>query len=179
MPNPGVQTTIIYSNLLETAAEFHYNSNPKPAASRQNSEFVEPDRIQSGVGDLSVLTPSAIVPGVKWAYEFEKNQAGAKPVVFVEVCSTQNRKAELFQGKDSSGAPTVTKNEYQGIDCECFRRGIEAKCDHLGLVSDPNTVRYLINSLHDQQKPRQQTAFQHLHPQAIKTYVESCALFLQ
>ena len=180
MPNPGVQTTIIYTNLLETAAEFYYNNDPKAvAASKPNSEFIDPDRIKSGVGDLSVLTTSAIVPGVKWAYEFEKKQTGAKPVIFVEVCSIQNQKTEVFQGSDISGAPSVSKNEYQGIDCECTRRGSESKCEHLGIVSDLHTVKYLLNSLQDNQKAKPNTTFQSLSPQAIKQFVENCDILLQ
>jgi Lecithin:cholesterol acyltransferase len=179
MPNPGVQTTIIYSNLIETAAEFHYISNPKLVSASQNTNYIDPNVIQQAIGDATVLTPSSIIPGIKWAYEFEKKQAGANPVVFVEVCSTQNRKAELYQGRDSAGAPTVTKNEYQGIDCECKSKDCFGNIDHLGIVSEVHIVRYLLDSLQDRQTPRPKTRFESASAATVNTFVQSCGLLLQ
>lgn len=49
-----------------------------------------------GRGDDTVATYSSLMPGLKWAYEFEKKVQNAKPVKIVDYCSSFNEKYSPF-----------------------------------------------------------------------------------
>ena len=98
MDNPGVQVNIIYSGMLPTLSKVFFTANPR-AQTLQN-RFAEPDKIESQMGDGTVLVSSAISPGVKWAWEFSGGTAGAKPVNFVELCSEFGQRTSIFDSRD-------------------------------------------------------------------------------
>ena len=87
-----------------------------------------------------------MIPGIKWAREFELKPEATKPILFVEMCSTHNQRYSVYQ-KDSS----VTKNERIGIKCNCNSITGESPCDHLGMISDSKLVEFINNSLRDNQ----------------------------
>lgn len=47
---------------------------------------------QYGHGDETVPTVSSIIPGLKWAWEFDNKKKDAKPVKIVDYCSLFNEK---------------------------------------------------------------------------------------
>jgi len=147
MVNPGIETVVVYSNINPTKKEFFWNSDPKLKALDDSSDFVKADKMTFAMGDGTVLTASMIAPSLKWAYEFDTKQANSKPIVFAEVCSQYNLKRNVYQS-GSSQDKDLFKNEYQGIDCNCNKGG-EASCDHMGIITDPKVMDYIINSLMD------------------------------
>ena len=145
--NSGVQTTIIYSSLIQTLNSSIYSLDPKLFTQSSNADFVEPDIKKTSFGDNAVLPTSTLLPGIKWADEFKRNYPGSKPVIFAEVCSEYNRKESIYQSSKSE----VNQNEYQGIGCNCIPGG-EDSCGHLGMLTDKKVVDYIFGSLLDNQQ---------------------------
>ena len=166
LSNPEVETVIIYGTLNPTAREYHFESDPSSIASQEKATFILPDKTVQGVGDSSVLVASSLIPGFKWAYEFENKQENSKPVVFAEVCGTYSKK---------STAIPMSKNEYYGIGCSCTANG-EKGCNHLGLVSDSEVVKFLTNSLIDNQTAVSKKLFDSFTDAQIDDFVKNCKL---
>lgn len=61
------------------------------------------------------------LPALKWSYEFKnkKNYKNAKPVKIIDYCSRYNQKENIYDEK-IDGQNEITKNEFIGINCECF-----------------------------------------------------------
>jgi hypothetical protein len=58
-----------------------------PRSKTLAKEFYWPDAYNYELGDGTVVTASAILPGIKWAYEFNEEPEKTKPVKFIEICS--------------------------------------------------------------------------------------------
>jgi hypothetical protein len=171
MTNPGIQTVLLFSSINKTPNSFHYNNNPKTKALIEDASFVKPDFITETFGDSTVLASSTLVPGFKWAYEFDKSQPNSKPVIFAEICGNYNLKNSVYQSGKS-----VTSNQYFGIGCSC-KKGGEKACDHVGLVSDQYVVDFIANSLMDNQVAHTDRYFSASVSEAtIKNYVDKCSL---
>ena len=171
MQNPGVETVIIYSSMLNTPKEYHYSKSPKTSTTKEDSGFYPADKIRYTLGDETVLASSSLLPGFKWAYEYSTNQAGAKPVVFAELCSVVNQRNSVFQ----SATNKVDKNQYQGLNCRC-KGGSENGCNHLGMISDPNLVEYIAESLKDYQTPLTKKYFDTMSEPIVDYFVKECKL---
>lgn len=173
MPNPGVETVIMFGNILKTEKEYNYDFNPLIKTTATNADFVKPSSVSYAIGDGTVITASAIAPGIKWAWEFDRKAvAGAKPIIFAEFCSNQNQAANVYQDQNSR---SVSKSSYQGVACQC-RRGNESNCDHVGLVSDPGVINFVINSLMDRQTASSPRMFDSYTPTQIDSFAKRCAL---
>jgi hypothetical protein len=171
--NPGVPVVVIYTNFLTTGNDFVYNDNPKPKTQVDGSNFVEPDKVDMDFGDTSVLTTSSLLPGIKWAFEFDKKSVpGAKPVVFLEMCSSNNRKAAVFQTDSNE----IVKNERQGVDCICHTASSASGCDHLGMISDTYLIDYLANSAQDKASSNPQRMFDNASEESIRDFIQNCEL---
>lgn len=150
LPNPGVQTSLVYSNVLDSLDKIHYQKNPREETGRTKQPY-DPEVQVSTLGDGAVTSSSALVAGIKWADEFKyKRVRNAKPVTFVELCSVYNRKANVFQ-KDYK----VTDNEYMGTACSCTgtkKYRTSGSCiDHPGMLIDAGTLEFLVSSSMDYQ----------------------------
>jgi Lecithin:cholesterol acyltransferase len=173
MPNPGVETVIIFSSILKTEHEYNYDFDPKPKAIAETDDFVYPSSVSYALGDGTVISASAIGPGFKWAWEFDKkNVPGAKPVIFAEVCSNYNQASNVYQDEASR---LVTRTTYKGISCSC-KKGTEGNCDHIGLVSDPGAVAFIVNSLMDKQSATSPKYFDSWSSIQIDEFAKRCAL---
>lgn len=109
-------------------------------------------RYSYGLGDGTVLTTSALTPGIKWANDFNKRVAGSKPINMIEICGTYQRRDSVFDSKGSSNK--VTKNAFFGIDCTCkgtkSRPSDGTKCaSHMNMVFDSKLINFVINSAID------------------------------
>lgn len=131
------------------------------------------------MGDGSVNTASALIPGVKWAQEFKDGLSGAKPVTFVEVCSSFNERKSVFK----AGKTKVEQNEYIGIGCQCKGNSILYAsgdgCDHVKLVGDSYTIEFILNSAMDYQVPENSLTRQQFESQTsaqIEAFETKCAL---
>jgi hypothetical protein len=144
LPNPGVQTNIVYSSTVQTMSYFEFDENPKHKTSQ--GKYVEPTFIKTAHGDGTVLSASSIIPGVKWADDWKKRLPGAKPVNIIEMCSTYNRRPDVF----SPGKKTVDENAYFGIDCECAGTRLlprdGERCNHTLQMVDNKIIEFLIKS---------------------------------
>lgn len=174
--NPGVQTNIVYSTAVPTLAKIHYNSNPRTKTN--NGRIYNPDREENKNGDGSVLSTSALIPGIKWADEFMfKRDPNAKPVTFVEVCSKQNQKTSIFQDGNK-----VVKNEYIGVDCSCkgnkSKRADGSKCGgHATLVEEPKVMSFVLNSLMDGETGKVGARFASMSISRLRAYEGNCELY--
>lgn len=167
--NPGVETVIIYANIIETVNTFQYNGDPKTQTVVSGSKAVMPDSTTMTLGDETVLTSSALGPGIKWASQFAKNVPGAKPIIFGEACSIVNKKSSVFQSSFGLQA-----NEYQGIPCGCKAKGSEGSCDHAGLVTDEGVMDYIFTSLADYSKASSPRKFDTWSNDLVRAYEDSC-----
>ncbi len=171
MDHPGVQTTIIYSNLRPTSSKFTWNVNPRELSSKPNANFILANSVEKKAGDGTVLAGSALIAGIKWASDFAQNPSRLAPIVFAELCSEYNKKASVYQ----DGSNRVTQNEYQGISCTC-QPGKEDGCGHIDMVYDPNVVDYIANSLMDRQQPASTKLFDNTPEDKLNLFISKCGL---
>lgn len=147
LTNPGVQTNIIFSSMLGSLSFFGYEENPKVKTAMDKISY--PTESRETMGDGQVLNTSALVPGFKWAEDFQNGQPGAKPVNLIEVCSVWKRRTSVFE----IGKKTVDNNSYFGYDCDC--KGDPTlisdggNCQHVPFVEDPKLVNFVLNSSMD------------------------------
>ena len=116
--NPGVPTIIVYGAYAETGRKFIYNNDPKEYAKQQLFYF--PDVVENSWGDDTVLALSATTAGIKWNYEFQNKEKGAKPVKFFEMCSNYNQTFNIFDTNEK-GEKKILNSGYNGLDCTCLR----------------------------------------------------------
>jgi len=146
LQNPGVQTNIIYASTMNTVWQLSYKKNPKTLPS---DRYNNPDSYEYSLGDGTVPTTSALMAGIKWADDFNKQVSGAKPVSFVELCSEYKTRDSVFQHSSSSEEPS--SNSYYGIGCQCGKNKLfktaGGDCDHMHMITDENLVSYIANSV--------------------------------
>ena len=150
LPNPGVQTNIIYSTSVPTLKHFTYNKDPRTKTLK--NEVYHPEKRENGMGDGVVLTTSALTAGVKWAYDFYTKIPGSKPVNFVELCGTLGIRGSVFE--PGSADKQVTKNAYYGVDCTCKGTAQQPQTgyqctSHGDMVTDDKLVEFLVASAND------------------------------
>ena len=173
LENPGVETVVIYSSISKTQSGFEYKANPKPRADKSSSGFINPDSETSSLGDGTVLTSSALLAPFKWAYEYENKVAGAKPIIFAEVCSTHNRASDVYVSRKERKS---TENKYIGLDCRCHRKSDEEDCRHAEMLSDQHIVDFVLDSLMDYQTPSKARYFDKRSEKDVESYAENCNL---
>lgn len=147
MDNLGVQVNILFSGAIPTLSKIEYLNNPRYSTSK--SKTYDPDHKQYSMGDGSVLTPSALVAGIKWASDFKSNKENAKPVVFVELCGEVNQRTSIFDANK-----TVKDNFYMGINCSCkgtsSNKESGSKCaEHQSMIEEPNLISFVLDSAID------------------------------
>jgi len=85
---------------------------------RQNFYF--PESEVNSTGDGTVLTTSAIVPGIKWRYEHLNNVPNSKPVKFIEYCSIYNQATNIYDTVGDNNRNTFVSSDYSGLNCDCI-----------------------------------------------------------
>lgn len=176
LPNLGVQTNIVFGATIGTPYKFNFASDPRPDT--RWFKVVTPTW-EYTYGDGSVNTASALIPGIKWAQEFKDNKPNAKPVTFIEVCSSFNERKSVFK----AGKNKVEQNEYIGLNCQCKGNSLiyssGTGCDHVKLVSDAFTVEFILNTAIDYQTPvasPTRGAFELMTSAQIEAFENKCAL---
>jgi lecithin-cholesterol acyltransferase len=175
MDNPGVEVVIIYTGINQSPQKYFYDVDPTEFIKTHPNEFVEPNREKTMPGDGSVMSASAIIPGIKWAYEHLKSRQvlpHAKPVTFVELCSLHNRRATLLKADDKF----ISSSEHIGIPCECETHGNTEDCNHIGLFNDKYFVNFISSTWLDNQKPRINKKFDNASQEVIDGYRSQCSL---
>lgn len=151
LKHPGVPTVIIYGNIIDTPLHVKWDSDPRSTVNQ--GKFYPPDDVEYGMGDGTVHTASALLPGIKWAHDFLDKVPGSKPVHLIELCSEVNRRTAVYDDRDSD---KITDNAVYGINCECrgklLFKSKGGDCDHMHMVMDPNLVEFVANSAQDNKK---------------------------
>ena len=160
LENPGVQLTIIYSNHVKTPNSISYNDNPKTYSS--NKKIYPPDSILFTRGDGSLTTKSTILPGIKWADDFNNGLPGSKPIIFAEGCSEYHQKSSLFDNPEilekheTNGGKILKDNSYMGVKCACYHGRFQNdngySMAHAKIHADPHIVNFVTKSLLNDEK---------------------------
>jgi hypothetical protein len=158
---------------------YHFEFDENPKLKTVQDKYVAPTEYLYSYGDGTVLSTSSIVPGLKWADDFERKVAGAKPVSIIEICSTWKRRTSVF----SPGFLKVKDNAYFGIDCDCGGSKIfpkdGSKCAHTPFVTDAKVISFLLQSAADG-VPAVSTAstraFSEKSESQLEAYEDSCQL---
>jgi len=178
LDNLGIQTTIVYANILDTVSYFTYDQDPREVIA--TGEFYKPDSTKTSLGDGIVLTASALVPGIKWAQDFVDKVPGSKPILLAEMCSDFEQRVSVF---DDLIKRKVTKNSYFGIRCDCKGTPEDPKdgkdCDHSGMVVQSGLIEFIVNSAIDNQVGTVGPKFTSMSETQLVDFVEQCKLLLQ
>ena len=175
-PTLGVQTNIIYGAATSTMKKFYYDKNPKELTSKD--KMLLTSKVDEVMGDGSVTATSAILPGIKWADDFNNKVKGAKPVNLIEICSAYQRRETVFEGNTKQ----VTKNAYYGIDCECKGTPDKKKegrdcAEHNTMLEDVQVIKFLLDSCTDGQPGKTGERFKKMSRYSLSNYVKKCKMF--
>lgn len=99
IPNPGVQTALIFQTVIPTPSYYTFYSDPT-IAGRKN-KFATDFTTENSFGDGTVNGWSAFLPALKWSWEFEKKVKNAKGIKTIEMCSNYNQKMDIFDSYDA------------------------------------------------------------------------------
>jgi len=140
LPNPGVNTALIYGNHLLVPKTDIYNRDPLTVTT-ETQNFYFPDAVINSLGDGTVLTTSAIVPGIKWRYEYLNNVTNSRPVKFIEYCSVYNQITHIYDFIDDNNRNSFTESDYSGLNCDCNTLDSNVfDCEHSCVIMDSNFV---------------------------------------
>ena len=116
LENPNVNLILIASRGIKTPRRLEYDYDLYDLV--KNNEYGEPKK-EYGHGDDTVSSNSLIIPGLKWAWEFDNKKKNAKPVKIVDYCSVFNEKYTPYDQTFSDQEFQITRNEFFGIQCDC------------------------------------------------------------
>ena len=169
----------MYFNGLSTKSGVYIDADPRSKTLRD--EFYIPDAFSYEPGDATVITASALMPGVKWAYEFNQEPENRQPVNFLEICSKFNQRENVFDELDDYKHRNVSKNNYIGVDCTCRGSASNPRsgksCDHQALLSDDKVVQFILRSAIDKRVGSVGHKFASMTEEELKDYVEKCTMF--
>ena len=137
LTNPGVQTNLIYSSLLDTVHGYNYEKHPRDLVSNPT-----PEQTIMFPGDGSVTTLNSVVPGTKWMDDFINKVPGSHPVNMVEICSRVNQKDKM----------DPSQNLYIGSPCHCKvapgnSSGGGKQCDHKNFIKDLGVIGFMAQTM--------------------------------
>ena len=177
MPNPGVPTVVVYSQVLDTPGIFSFNVDPKPL-SDANKFCSTKDRTFVPIrGDTTVPSTSAITPAIKWAYEYLNKAANSKPVKIVDICSEFNVKTEPYDSMTKDGRKAMSKVEYQGLPCDCSE-GKDRHCDHASLLHLQQLADYIGNTLITNDKTSMSAEVAAMTEAQLNAFQQTCQIQL-
>jgi len=144
--NPGVPMAIVWGNHIVVPKTFIYNYNPL-VITTETQNFYFPDGLVNSTGDGTVLANSALVPFIKWRYEFMNNIGSAKPIKFFEYCSVYNTSTNFYDSSNDN-MNTFNNSNYNGLNCICTTELPDpTECEHSCIINDKNFVGLMINAM--------------------------------
>jgi len=181
LQNPNVPFTLIFGSQVPTATYFGSLVHDLQGQAKDLKDEFESSEIKiyKQYGDGTVSVNSALVPVLKWAYEFQTKKSESKgiyPVQIIEHCSqppTTTEPTSLLEKqtitipnsiipdalwspkqqlifKSNPYSPPKT-NEYRGLQCGDKTR------DHTGLIVDPYVIKFLAGALKQSYTQKEQT----------------------
>ena len=180
LPNPGVQTNVIFS-YIGFLSEFFVYKDDSTLLQRGKGITKGPDLWTSKPGDKVIPTTSALIPFLKWADQFRTGQEDAHPVNFVEACSKYKRRGSIFPNSTEPGKEKkVTESAYFGIDCGCEgtpEKNTTGECvKHAQMVNDHHVIKFLITSGIDYQKGVLSEEMASKPPEFFSDFYDNCKL---
>ena len=142
--SPGVPYIAITMRTASTAYKYDFTEDPWDNFNR--NVYPEPSTT-TGYGDGTVESNSLFILGLKWAYEYDQGVKNARPVKFVDVCSTYNVKYNVYDKTDFDKPFEILNNEFMGIECDCMKDPTTRNCVHEFLIQDTSTLRLYSNVL--------------------------------
>lgn len=142
--NPGVPVVNVFQRIGKTYKKFDYDRDIRECV--ESDSYCTP-KYTYGYGDDTVPTFSTLTFPFKWAYEFENKKENAKPVKFVDFCSRFNEKYSPYDKMNGDEEYMIEKNEYFGIDCDCFNAKNSKECNHSKSIGDSSLIKFINNSL--------------------------------
>lgn len=181
LPNVGVPLTLVYNTRFPTLSKMDFKVNPKTWTA-QNDQYCT---VESGGFDASVVEGDGVVPstssvtlGMKMAIDYEDGVQGAKPVKFVDFCSTYNQGKSAFDTTDPSGAKLMSQNGYIGIKCECTEGNYQGtSCDHSRMLNSDPLLDFLSNTLVTGDRTQITQEYSQLNKSFFDNWVQKCQLF--
>jgi len=144
--NPGVPMVIVWGNHLPTPKTFNYTNNPL-IVTNETKSFYFPEGDVKSTGDGTVLSNSALVPFIKWRYEFVNSIGNAKPVKFMEYCSVYNNSLNFYDSYNGT-MRTFTNADYNGLECICTDMMPDpTECEHSCLINDKYFINLMVNAM--------------------------------
>lgn len=145
MKNPGVPVVVYSLRTSPTMQSVEYKAN---VTEFNNRNIYYHPFYKTGYGDGTVPAYSALVPALKWAWEFDnKAVAGARPVKIVDMCSTYKQRDTPYDSEAADKLKSVTKNEFFGATCECMGKTNPQDCMHSNMVSDAGYLDFMYKTL--------------------------------
>eukprot|EP01016_Furgasonia_blochmanni_P047212 TRINITY_DN6918_c0_g1_i1.p1 TRINITY_DN6918_c0_g1~~TRINITY_DN6918_c0_g1_i1.p1 ORF type:complete len:723 (+),score=126.39 TRINITY_DN6918_c0_g1_i1:203-2371(+) len=182
LKNPEVPLSLLFYSHLNTSASVKWKENPRTKTFQDEPYF--PDEKTRIPGDGVVSRGSALIAGVKWSYEFEKNTVKtARPVKIVDLCSQSKMRPEanIYDNLLKNGEKVVEKNEYMGWQCDCLdSKGNLVKggedCDHTGILQDSWVLKYLteVVDTHDHNNKFEDTLAALMSDEELRKVGEEC-----
>ena len=177
MPNPGVPTVVMFSQVLDTPGIFTFNDDPKKSSDANQFCSNKVRTFAPFQGDSTVPSTSAITPAVKWAYEFLNKAANSKPVKIVDICSQLNIKADPYDSISKDGKKTMSKVEYQGLTCDCSE-GKDRHCDHVSILHLQQLVDFVSNTLITNDKTSVSSEVAAMNEAQLHAFQQTCQIGL-
>ena len=143
LENPNVPLILIASRGFKTFKKIEYSMNLFDLV---KDNVYGNYKAVFGSGDDTVPSYSAIIPGLKWAWEFSKMKRSSKPVKIVDYCSYFNEKYNPYDVTDQNKPFEANKNDFFGIQCDCITSKNKQTCIHPSIISDTHLIRFLENT---------------------------------
>ena len=142
MPNPDVDTTIIFNKTMKTTVLLYYDDHMHKAIYKKFG------------GDKTVPASSSLIPAFKWMYE-NKIKKTKNKIYLVDYCSSKYSKQHEYDDNKRK----FQENQYYFINCEAGENGNSGNFDkstHSFMIGDKFLIDYikfkLLNLIHNDEK---------------------------
>lgn len=164
LKNPGVPLLVMFTRALPTVSQVTF---PKDLLQYITQGNYPPSQTKMSMGDKLVSPNSAIIPPLKWAYEFHQSQKNPsspssykvflthQPVKFIEFCGTQNTNDFQIYDDDGNGSDSpksFSSSGYIGLPCDCGSSKNASSCNHSYIMNDTNVLKFTKNLLFTQNR---------------------------
>jgi len=157
----------IYGSHAPTEQTIIFDSDPDTDI--ENNIFYIPNSENYTFGDGTVPATSALLPALKWAFEFENPEdpnipTGTipQPVKIVEWCSLMNNGSSVYDTFSADLGNNFTQNSYIGLPCTCqpvagqVTTGLD--CVHATIMNDQYFLYFLADLVKSNETSNQAVA---------------------
>ena len=179
LANTGVPTALLLTNVVKSEQKFTFHVNPKSWV-QNKKKFCTDKGGQYGIsyfpGDGTVPATSMSTQMIKQALDYDNQVPGAKPVTFVDVCSTYNEKSDPFDVYKPHQEKLMTKNKWIGMPCDCTQNK-NRHCDHTAIFFLQAMIDFTKNTLDTRETTELTPYITDKDDAFLEDYVDNCRLF--